>query len=594
MAGNGKAARFRQGFDLTVNCTDERAKQVHFQMNTKIEPHTASSTVVIGSSCFLAVQGARNPHLLTKPETFAVLSRPDRPRPWRFWFESHNIPEISMSRLETLPAINPIDFSISSSPDTYAQFRETNIPWATNALAGDILSPSPLRATATTFSAHSHDNRRETIFPSLPPLLTGHPEVHLRNGIMNASRLAAAHEPDAEKAFFVADLSQVYRQHMRWKACLPEIQPFYAVKCNPDPYVIRLLASLGTGFDCASNNEISQVLDVGGIDPSNIIFANPCKAASFVRNAAKRGVDMMTFDNADELYKIARAHSRAKCVVRILTDDSKSLCAFGIKFGAPLVTVPGLLAKAKELSLDVVGVSFHVGSGCYDPSVYMDAIMRARAVFDMGKEAGYEFKVLDVGGGFEDTLFEQAATVLTQAIDRHFPDRRHIRIIAEPGRFYVSKAFRLAANIIARRAPLLAPSQDSPDANSDQPAVMYYINDGVYGAFNCILFDHQVVHPYVLSMNGSFHVSDSEPKHVSSVWGPTCDSIDCVAPKTLLPSALQVGDWLGFDNMGAYTVCAASQFNGFEVSNVIYTTGGVGSNEVQNTLVSFAAEGHGL
>ncbi|TFK34528.1 ornithine decarboxylase [Crucibulum laeve] len=417
---------------------------------------------------------------------------------------------------------------------------------------------------------------------------------------MNASKLAAAHEPDAEKAFFVADLSQVYKQHMRWKACLPEIQPFYAVKCNPDPYVIRLLAALGAGFDCASNGEISQVLNVGGIDPSRIIFANPCKALSFVRNAAKKGVDTMTFDNADELYKIARGHPRAKVVVRILTDDSKSLCAFGIKFGAPLVTVPGLLAKARELNLDVVGVSFHVGSGCYDPTVYTDAIRRARAVFNMGKEAGYTFKLLDVGGGFEDRLFEQAAAVLTEAIDLYFPDRREIKVIAEPGRFYVSKAFRLAAHIIARRAPLIDPAaaahcqEQVAEPNSDQPKVMYYINDGVYGAFNCILFDHQIVHPYVLSMKGSFHIASSEPQHVSSVWGPTCDSIDCVCPKTTLPSALQVGDWLGFDNMGAYTSCAASQFNGFEVSNVIYTAGGIGAGEIRSVLAAFADDGHGL
>ena len=82
---------------------------------------------------------------------------------------------------------------------------------------------------------------------------------------------------------------------------------------------------------------------------------------------------MMTFDNADELYKIARAHPRAKCIIRILTDDSKSLCPFGIKFSTSLAAVPGLLAEVRELSIDVIGVSFHVGSGCYDPSVYMDA-----------------------------------------------------------------------------------------------------------------------------------------------------------------------------------------------------------------------------
>lgn len=179
----------------------------------------------------------------------------------------------------------------------------------------------------------------------------------------------------------------------------------------------------------------------------------------------------MTFDNIDELYKVSRTHPRAKLVVRILTDDTKSLCQLGLKYGAPLVTVPGLLAKAKELNLDVIGVSFHVGSGCYDPSVYSDAIVRARSVFDMGKDAGFSFSLLDVGGGFEDSLFEQAASVLTDAIQQQFPDRRHIKVIAEPGRFYVSKAFKLAANIIARRAPF-SDSSTEVAIESDQPAVM--------------------------------------------------------------------------------------------------------------------------
>ncbi|KAJ7675050.1 ornithine decarboxylase [Mycena rosella] len=458
-----------------------------------------------------------------------------------------------MSQVHVLPPTNPSHFA-QSPPPSPLQFAQRP-PW-------------------------SAPDEHESLFPALPPLLHGHPDLHLRNGILNA---AASDAEGAESAFFVADLTQVYRQHLRWRACLPQIQPFYAVKCNPDPYVLRLLAALGAGFDCASNGEISQVLDIGGIHPSRIIFANPCKAVSFVRNAAKMGVDMMTFDNADELYKIARAHPRAQLVVRILTDDSKSLCQLGIKFGAPLATVPGLLAKAKELGLAVVGVSFHVGSGCYDPSVYTDAVMRARTAFDMGADAGHRFTLLDVGGGFEDAVFEQAASFLSDAIDTYFPDRSGIKIIAEPGRFYVSKAFSLATNIIARRAPL----GETPAASSEEPSVMYYINDGVYGAFNCILFDHQTAHPHVLSMGGSFHVPADEPLHTSSVWGPTCDSIDCVCPTTQLPRALRVGDWLGFDNMGAYTICAASQFNGFQLSKVVYTTSG--SSEVRSVLAKFAA-----
>ncbi|KAJ3914197.1 ornithine decarboxylase [Lentinula edodes] len=497
-----------------------------------------------------------------------------------------------MSQVEILHAsFSPIDHDISR-PENPSFFHDLeNVTRAnTNALVHDILSsPSPLRLNTETAESPHHE---EILFHSLPPVHIGHPEIHLRNGVMNASMMANDGEPDAEKAFFVADLSQVYRQHQRWVSCLPEITPYYAVKCNPDPYVLRLLAALGTGFDCASNGEISRVLSIGGVDPSRIIFANPCKANSFIRNACKLGVDTMTFDNMDELYKVARTHPRAKLVVRILTDDTKSLCQLGLKYGAPLVTVPALLTKAKELNLDVIGVSFHVGSGCYDPTVYSDAIARARYAFDMAKEAGFSFTLLDVGGGFEDASFEQAASVLKDAIEEHFPDRRNIRVIAEPGRFYVSKAFSLAANIIARRAPF----SDSAEmtTGNDQPSVMYYINDGVYGAFNCILFDHQVVHPYVLSMNGSFHVPSSEPVCTSSVWGPTCDSIDCVCPKTELPTGLRVGDWLAFDNMGAYTVCAASQFNGFEVSNVVYTLGsGVVAAEVRSKLVAFAVEACG-
>lgn len=264
---------------------------------------------------------------------------------------------------------------------------------------------------------------------------------------------------------------------------------FTAVKCNPDPYVLRLLASLGVGFDCASAGEINQVLSIGGIDPSRILFANPCKATSFIRSAAKAGVDKLTFDNADELHKIARVHPRAKLVVRILADDSKSICRFGIKFGAALDAVPTLLQKAKELNLDVIGVSFHVGSGCYDPSVYADAIRRARVAFDIGKDIGYDFSLLDVGGGFEDTLLESAGAVLTEAIDEHFPDRRNLRMISEPGRFYVSKAFRLAANVIARRAKMADDPSDAVPDDTNQSRIMCMFSH-VVGACGLSLISH--------------------------------------------------------------------------------------------------------
>ncbi|EST06355.1 Orn/DAP/Arg decarboxylase 2, C-terminal [Kalmanozyma brasiliensis GHG001] len=412
-------------------------------------------------------------------------------------------------------------------------------------------------------------------------------------------------EANGENAFFVADLSEVYRQHLRWMRALPRIVPFYAVKCNPDPYVLQLLAALGTGFDCASNGEIEAVLKLG-INPARIIYANPCKAASFVRHAATHNVGLTTFDNMDELDKMKRYHPSCKLVVRILTDDSKSACQLGLKFGAPLDSVPRLLQRARELELDVVGVSFHVGSGCYDPDSFRDAVYRARRAFDMGKEAGYTFDLLDIGGGFGHDNFEMVAGVLGPAIDRYFPDDdfapggkevegklNGLRIIAEPGRFYVHSAFALATNIIAARRGEPSPVGAIVEAVAPtKPQVMYYQNDGLYGSFNCVIFDHVTVHPKVLTLGFEYayrpdlEAPGSEDElQPCSVWGPTCDSIDCVRALVHLPKGLKVGDWLVYENMGAYTICAASTFNGIRRSEVRYTLGAGEDAEVVRELM---------
>ena len=131
-------------------------------------------------------------------------------------------------------------------------------------------------------------------------------------------------EDGAEDAFFVADIGDVYRQHMRWMKYLGRVTPHFAIKCNPDPMVLRLLAALGTGFDCASKSEIEQVLGIG-VDPSRIIYAQPCKTKSYLRYTARQNVSQMTFDNTDELYKIKEIFPTAELFLRISTDDTASL-----------------------------------------------------------------------------------------------------------------------------------------------------------------------------------------------------------------------------------------------------------------------------
>lgn len=376
-------------------------------------------------------------------------------------------------------------------------------------------------------------------------------------------------DPGDEDTFFVGDLGEVYRQHMRWKKNLPRVKPFYAVKCNPDPMVLQLLAGLGTGFDCASKAEIEQVLSIG-VDPSRIIYAQPCKTNSYVRYVANQGVKQMTFDNADELRKIAKLFPDAELFLRILTDDSSSLCRLSLKFGASLDATDDLLRLAKELGLNVVGVSFHVGSGASDPLAFLKAVQDADVVFKQGYAHGFEMKTLDVGGGFSGDTFEAMAHVLREALDEYFPPQ--INIIAEPGRYYVSSAFTIACNIIARR------TIENPVTG--ETSYMVYVNDGLYGNFSSIMFDHQ--HPIAKVLrtgNRTYYdsvLADAVPKDTCasaeySIWGPTCDGIDRITESIHFAHELDVGDWFYFEDMGAYTKCSATKFNGFsDAHDVIY------------------------
>uniref|UniRef100_A0A3Q3X9X5 ornithine decarboxylase n=1 Tax=Mola mola TaxID=94237 RepID=A0A3Q3X9X5_MOLML len=169
-----------------------------------------------------------------------------------------------------------------------------------------------------------------------------------------------------EQPFHVASLDTLFKRHLRWIANLPRVKPFYAVKCNNIPAVLRMLSALGTGFDCASKVEIQQVLSLR-VTPDKIIYAHATKPLSHINFACTHGVNVMTFDIQHFLYFL---------------DDSTSFLKLSLKFGARLESAGKLLKRAAELGLEVIGVSFHVGSGCTQSLVFKQAIADARLVFD--------------------------------------------------------------------------------------------------------------------------------------------------------------------------------------------------------------------
>jgi ornithine decarboxylase len=375
-------------------------------------------------------------------------------------------------------------------------------------------------------------------------------------------------------AFYIVNLGEIIRQYKVWLDLFPYIEPRYAVKCNPNNVICQLLSLLGTGFDVASKNEINLVKDyVGDID--SVIYANPHKECSSIQYARSIDVDTSVFDSEDELYKIKLYHPKCKLLLRLKVDDRNSLCKFSKKFGADESEVTDLLKLAKGMNLNVTGISFHVGSGCYDATQYYRALEMCSRVFSIAKDIGFTFSMLDIGGGFpgyqderskkllKDISIEINTAVRDLFMDNYFIENYdnnildenttpHLKFISEPGRFFVQSSHTLLVNVIGKKI-----------RNVDgHKTFCYSMNDGIYGSFNCIVFDHQK--PQILPYNER----DGE-NYNSTVFGPTCDSMDTVCEDIQLPE-LAIGEWCFIPNFGAYTVAAASDFNGFSKLRAFY------------------------
>lgn len=364
-----------------------------------------------------------------------------------------------------------------------------------------------------------------------------------------------------DTTFYVYNLGEIYRLYTTWRTTLPRVTPFYAVKCNPDPGILSMLFAMGAGFDCASVQELERVLAMG-VPQSRIIFANPCKKMMDFAYANRKGVEFTTFDCVSELEKIKEHRPDFKCVLRVRCDDNTAHINLGLKYGAEREDIPMLLQVAKEFGLTVSGVSFHVGSGCKNPAVYESAIETARYAFDIGKEMGFQMKLLDIGGGYTSPssahtrhLFYATAAVINSSLDTYFPLKMGVRVISEPGQYFAETTATLFTSVLGHKS--------NSNALGEVKSMEYWLSDGCFGSFRIpVIVDG-------LQLNSRAMRSPLLPEPTaeelrllpSKLWGPSPDPSDCVHRGFDLP-LLRNGDWLAWHHAGAYTVAAAGNFAG--------------------------------
>lgn len=357
---------------------------------------------------------------------------------------------------------------------------------------------------------------------------------------------------------FVVDHAELRKNYGLFKKHFPRVQAYYAVKVNSDPAIVETFYKLGGSFDVASMEEFHTVYRLIKHLPAKqrqdfvwdkIIYANPIKPVETLHEL-DRYKPLVTFDNHEEVKKIAEHAPHAGLALRLRVPNTGSMVELSSKFGALPGEAVDLIAYAHDHKLVVEGLSFHVGSQCTNPENYIQAINLCAGIFAEAKLRGFSLKLLDIGGGFPAAYdpsvpkFATLARKINHELNRLFPPP--IEILAEPGRFLVASAGTAVAKIIGKAVR--------------GEKLCYYVDDGVYHTYSGVIFDHCIYHLK------SFKKGSTQ---ICAVFGPTCDALDTISLAEQLPD-LSLGEYLYSENIGAYSHASSTHFNGFPPATVVH------------------------
>jgi ornithine decarboxylase len=350
----------------------------------------------------------------------------------------------------------------------------------------------------------------------------------------------------------VVDLEVVRDNYQTFAKALPDSRVFYAVKANPAPEVLSLLASLGSCFDTATVAEIEMAL-AAGATADRISFGNTIKKERDIARAFALGIRLFAVDCAAEVEKIARAAPGAKVFCRILYDCAGAEWPLSRKFGCDPEMAVEVLDLAKRLGLEPCGISFHVGSQQRKVKAWDRALAMASQVFRDCAERGISLSMVNMGGGFptrylKDVPAAQAyGQAIFSALRKHFGNALPETII-EPGRGMVGNA-----GVIKSEVVLISKKADNDNVR------WVFLDIGKFGGL-AETMDEAIRYPLVTRHDGG----ETAPCVLA---GPTCDSADVMYEKTPypLPLSLTIGDEVLIEGTGAYTTTySAVAFNGFE------------------------------
>ena len=349
----------------------------------------------------------------------------------------------------------------------------------------------------------------------------------------------------------VVDLDVVRENYQNFAKALPDTKVYYAVKANPAPEILKLLAGLGCCFDVASIAETHAVL-AAGATADRISYGNTIKKEREIAEAFQLGVTLFAIDCEAEVEKVARAAPGSRVICRIHCDGSGAEWPLSRKFGCEPVYAADILELAHKKGLVPYGISFHVGSQQHNVEAWDRALASTAAIFRNCAERGISLAIVNLGGGFparyvrKTPKLKSYGKAIFKALRKHFGNNLPNTFV-EPGRGLVGNAGIIEAEVvlIAKRSP------------EDEVRWVYLDIGKFHGLAETI--GESIRYPIRTT-------HDRDETAPCIIAGPTCDSVDVLYEKTPypLPVSLAIGDKVLIEAAGAYTATYSSVgFNGY-------------------------------
>lgn len=379
--------------------------------------------------------------------------------------------------------------------------------------------------------------------------------------MINNSYIQKFESIDTPFYFYDLDVLRSTLNKVKRESELSGFKAHYAIKANPNPRILKIIASYGLGADCVSGNEIACAIEAG-FKPSEIVFAGVGKTDREITFALKNNIFCFNCESIPEIEVInelaAKLNKKADIALRInpyIEAHTHKYITTGIeesKFGINTWELDEVTSKIASLkNINLIGIHFHVGSQITKMQVFKSLCNKINELQEWFEERNINLSVINVGGGLgidyenpeNPPRFEEYFSMLNEFIDLRPGQTLH----TEPGRSIVGQCSSLISRVVFIK--------------NGSNTVFAIIDAGMSDLIRPALYQakHKIEN---ITSNGSLLRYD--------VVGPICESSDVFGKLIELPETRR-GDLIAIRSAGAYGEAMASRYNMRDLPGAVFS-----------------------